>query len=155
MASILEQLEVKPVPKSRKGVKIAIPKGQVGVKIKIIDRTTEDFDRAAVMLRLQQRGLSVPKMEQKQKIKILTEALLDEKPSLSKIEKELKEWREDPVNWQGKEVTSVKPKIKIKKLGRLKISKKGAPATKDTVPSVKKSIGKIKLPTKISKIRSQ
>ena len=155
MASILEQLEVKPVPKSRKGVKIAIPKEQVGVKIKIIDRTTEDFDRAAVMLRLQQRGLSVPKMKQKQKIKILTEALLDEKPPLSKIEKELKEWREDPVNWQGKEVTSVTPKIKIKKLGRLKISKKGAPTTKDTVPSVKKSIGRIKLPTKISIRRSQ
>jgi len=43
MASILEQLEVKPVPKSRKGVKIAIPKGQVGVKIKIIDRKSRCY----------------------------------------------------------------------------------------------------------------
>ena len=75
MSGILEQLEAKPVPKSRERVKIVIPKeAKVQIKTKIIDRSKGDFDRSAIMARLKQRGLSVPKMKQKDKIRVLTEA---------------------------------------------------------------------------------
>jgi len=158
MASILEQLEVKPVPKLQKGVKVVIPKGQVGVKVKIIDRTAEDFDRAAVMSRLRKRGLSVPKMQQKQKIKILTEALMDEKSptEITDKEKELKEFRENPENWTNvKDMPDKKPIVKIKKLGRIKIRKKGTKKPQTTGISIKKPIIKIAKPTKISIRRTQ
>ena len=82
MASILEQLEIKPVPKSQKGINIAIPiKGQVLIKTRVIDRTGEQFDRKAVLRRLQTRGLSIPKIDRQGKIKILTEALIEPVPS--------------------------------------------------------------------------
>ncbi len=106
MSSILEQLEVKPVPKSKERVKIVIPvEGKVKMKTKIIDRTKGDFDRTAVMLRLKERGLSVPKMQQKDKIRVLTEALVDDSTSGTK-EKEKTAVVE--------EKTVPKPVVKIK-----------------------------------------
>ena len=57
MTSILEQLEVKPVPTSKQGVKIVIPsEGMVAIKTKIIDRSSEEFDRSVIMARIKERG---------------------------------------------------------------------------------------------------
>ena len=110
MSSILEQLEVKPVPKSKERVKIVIPvEGKVKMKTKIIDRTKGDFDRTAIMLRLKERGLSVPKMRQKDKIRVLTEALVDDSTSGTKEKEETA---------VVEEKTVPKPVVKIK--GRVK-----------------------------------
>ena len=115
MSSILEQLEVKPVPKSKERVKIVIPvEGKVKIKTKIIDSTKGDFDRTAIMLRLKERGLSVPKMRQKDKIRVLTEALVDDDTTTGTKEiEEAAVVEEVPV---PKPVVKIKGKVKIKKL---------------------------------------
>ena len=80
MASILEKLEVKPVPKTKKGIMVSILReGQVAIKTTVINRQKENanFDREKIMKQLRERKLSVPKMSRKEKIKILTEALVE------------------------------------------------------------------------------
>ena len=109
MSSLLEQLEVKPQSKTQQKVKIIIPtEGQAKVRAKprIIDRTGEEFDRSVIMEKLKRRGLSVPKMKQIAKIRVLTEALSDT-PEKKVIEEEV--------------IKVKKPRIKIKKLGKVKI----------------------------------
>ena len=160
MSGILEQLEAKPVPKSRERVKIVIPKeAKVQIKTKIIDRSKGDFDRSAIMTRLKQRGLSVPKMKQKDKIRVLTEALVDDSgPSTKEIEEvtTVEEAKE-----QKKPVVKIKGKIKIKKLGKIKLKtskkiKKGTitaiaqPETTSVKPAVR-----VRLPKRVSVRRSE
>ena len=80
MSGLLEQLQVKPVSKTQQKVKIVIPtEGQKKVRVKprIIDRTGEEFDRSVIMEKLKRRGLSVPKMKQSAKLRVLTEALME------------------------------------------------------------------------------
>ena len=169
MTSILEQLEIKPIPKTRKGIQIIMsvdkprsesedkPRSESEDKPRsesedkdmsdmgskdmfIIDKTGEDFDRTAIMLQLQKRGLSVPKMKQKDKIKILTEALIDQ-DSIEDVSME-----------ENVMATVAKPKIKIKKLGKIKINKgipKQAISVKpksQSVISKKSSIKRAELP---------
>jgi len=159
MSSILEQLEVKPVPKSKERVKIVIPvEGKVQIKTKIIDRTKGDFDRSAIMNRLKERGLSVPKMRQKDKIRVLTEALVDDStPGTKEIEEETVVEDVPP----PKPVVKIKGKVKIKKLGKIKLKtskkiKKGTitaiaqPETASAKPSVR-----VRLPKRVSVRRSE
>jgi hypothetical protein len=145
MSSILEQLDIKPVPKTKDRVKIVIPgEGAVPIRINVVDRTGDDFDRDAIMAQLKLRGLSVPKMKQKATLKVLTEALVKDTP--------VNETEEVPDPLPKK-----KGKIKIKKLGRIKIKgskniKKGTITTlaETGAPSVR-----VKLPKKISLRRSE
>jgi len=157
MSSILEQLEAKPVPKSRERVKIVIPKeAKVQIKTKIIDRSKGDFDRSAIMARLKERGLSVPKMKQKDKIRVLTEALVDDSGPSTKEAEEV-----TAVEEVKKPVVKIKGKIKIKKLGKIKLKtskkiKKGtitAIAQPDTT-SVKPAV-RVRLPKRVSVRRSE
>ena len=157
MSSILEQLEAKPVPKSRERVKIVIPKeAKVQIKTKIIDRSKADFNRSAIMARLKERGLSVPKMKQKDKIRVLTEALVDDSgPSTKEVEEVT------AVEEVKKPVVKIKGKIKIKKLGKIKLKtskkiKKGTitaiaqPETTSVKPAVR-----VRLPKRVSVRRSE
>uniref|UniRef100_A0A6C0EQ09 Helicase/UvrB N-terminal domain-containing protein n=1 Tax=viral metagenome TaxID=1070528 RepID=A0A6C0EQ09_9ZZZZ len=143
MSSLLEQLEVKPQSKTQQKVKIIIPtEGQAKVRAKprIIDRTGEEFDRSVIMDKLKRRGLSVPKMKQSAKIRVLTEALSD-----------------TPEETVVEEVIKVKPSIKIKKLGKVKI-RVSKNIKKGTITAIAKpgaSVIKVKLPKKISLRRSQ
>jgi len=158
MTSILEQLEVKPVPKSKERVKIVIPvEGKVQIKTKIIDRTKGDFDRSAIMNRLKERGLSVPKMRAKDKIRVLTEALVDDS---TKGTKEIEETTVVEDVAPPKPVVKIKGKVKIKKLGKIKLKtskkiKKGTitaiaqPETASSKPAVR-----VRLPKRVSVKRS-
>ena len=77
MSSLLEQLEVKPQSKTQQKVKIIIPtEGQAKVRAKprIIDSNGEEFDRSVIMEKLKRRDLSVTKMKQSDKIRVLTKA---------------------------------------------------------------------------------
>ena len=70
------------------------------------------------MNRLKVRGLSVPKMRQKDKIRVLTEALVDDsKPSTKEIEEETVVEDVPP----PKPTVKIKGKVKIKKLGKIKL----------------------------------
>lgn len=144
MSSLLEQLEVKPQSKTQQKVKIIIPtEGQAKVRAKprIIDSTGEEFDRSVIMEKLKRRGLSVPKMKQSDKIRVLTEALSD-----------------TPEETVVEEVIKVKkPRIKIKKLGKVKIrgSKNIKKGTITAIAKPETSVIKVKLPKKISLRRSQ
>ena len=123
MASILEQMEVKPIPQSTTGVKMRIPqKGQVAVKATIIDRSKSDFDRQSIMLKMHKRGLSVPKMKQSEQIKALTSAL---------IERELPEEREE-----GETIPKKSTKKFKKIIGKIKLSKKSKKIKKGTITVV-------------------
>ena len=145
MSSLLEQLEVKPQSKTQQKVKIIIPtEGQAKVRAKprIIDRTGEEFDRSVIMEKLKRRGLSVPKMKQIAKIRVLTEALSDT-PEKKVIEEEV--------------IKVKKPRIKIKKLGKVKI-RGSKNIKKGTITAIAKPgtpVIKVKLPKKISLRRSQ
>jgi hypothetical protein len=139
MSSLLEQLEIKPQSKTQQKVKIIIPtEGQAKVRVKprIIDSTGEDFDRSVIMEKLKRRGLSVPKMKQSAKIRVLTEALSDT-PEETVVE-----------------VIKVKPKIKIKKLGKVKI-KGSKNIKKGTITAISDTPIRVKLSKKISLRRSQ
>ena len=140
MSSILEQLQVKPISKPEERVKIVIH-NEEKVRTKVIDRTDEDFDRSAIMAKIKRRGLSVPKMKQSAKIKVLTEALV-------------KDNKDKPV--------IKKPKIK---LGKIKI-KRSTNIRKGTITAISKPIiakttvsetdkPRIKIAKKISIKRSQ
>jgi hypothetical protein len=141
MSSLLEQLEVKPQSKTQQQIKIIIPtEGQAKVRVKprIIDSTGEEFDRSVIMEKLKRRGLSVPKMKQSAKIRVLTEALSD-----------------TPEETVVEEVIKVKPRIKIKKLGKVKI-RGSKNIKKGTITAIAKpDTSVIKLPKKISLRRSQ
>ena len=116
MSSLLEQLQVKPVSGTKQKVKIVIPvEGieKVRVRPRIIDRTGEEFDRSVIMAKLKRRGLSVPKMKQQAKIRVLTKALMDDEDTKDDDEEAVVE------------VPKVKPRIKLKKLGKVKISRLG------------------------------
>ena len=141
MSSLLEQLEVKPQSKTQQKVKIIIPtEGQAKVRAKprIIDRTGEEFDRSVIMEKLKRRGLSVPKMKQSAKIRVLTEALSD-----------------TPEETVDEVIKVKKPKIKIKKLGKVKI-RGSKNIKKGTITAIAKpgTPIRVKLP-KISLRRSQ
>ena len=140
MASILEQMEIKPRPESTKGVKMRIPKeGQVAIKSKIIDKSSGDFDRQSIMLKMHKRGLSIPKMKQSEKIKALTEALIDRE--------DLEESKDGESKLQPKK--SIK-KAKIKKLtGKIKLSKRIKKGTITIVSDSSKP--KLKLSKKFKK----
>ena len=152
MSSILEQLQVKPVSGTKQKVKIVIPvEGieKVRVRPRIIDRTGEEFDRSVIMAKLKRRGLSVPKMKQQAKIRVLTKALMDDEDT--------KDDEEEAVV----EVPKVKPRIKLKKLGKVKIRSKNI--KKGTITAISKpetAISKpgkikIKLPKRLTIKRSQ
>ena len=151
MSSLLEQLQVKPVSKTQQKVKIVIPtEGQKKVRVKprIIDRTSEEFDRSVIMEKLKRRGLSVPKMKQSAKLRVLTEALIDIDPVPPAPGKKVIE--------EVVEVVS-KPKIKIKKLGKVKIrgSKNIKKGTITAIAKPDAPVIRVKLPKKISLRRSQ
>lgn len=118
MASILEQMEVKPVRASKMGVRLNMPsKGGLIIEGKLIDRTDDDeFDRESIMEKIRKRGLSIPMMEQSDRIKFLAEALMEETPELERKDAEKKSTGEEK-----KKVA--KPKIKKLKR-RMKLSKK-------------------------------
>ena len=150
MSSLLEQLEVKPVSKTQQKVKIVIPaEGQAKVRVKprIIDSTGEEFDRSVIMEKLKRRGLSVPKMKQRAKLRVLTEALIGDTPKKKIVEEE------DVVEV----VPKLKPKIKIKKLGKVKIrrSKNIKKGTITAIADPDTSVVRVKLPKKLSIRRSQ
>ena len=168
MASILEKLEVKPVPKTKKGIMVSILReGQVAIKTTVINRQKENanFDREKIMKQLRERKLSVPKMSRKQKIKILTEALVEvddigdsTKDDTSRRNASTIDGTVDgTVDGFVKEIQKVKPKIKIKKIGRLKISKKikKGTITQITDRSQLKSKAKEVIDGKIDVLRSQ
>ena len=92
MASILEQMEVKPVRASKMGVRLNMPsKGGLIIEGKLIDRTDDDeFDRESIMEKIRKRGLSIPMMEQSDRIKFLAEALMEETPELERKDAEKK-----------------------------------------------------------------
>ena len=151
MSGLLEQLQVKPVSKTQQKVKIVIPtEGQKKVRVKprIIDRTDEEFDRSVIMEKLKRRGLSVPKMKQSAKLRVLTEALMDTEPVPPAPGK---------IVVEEEEVVEVKPKIKIKKLGKVKI-RGSKNIKKGTITAIAKPdvpVIRVKLPKKISLRRSQ
>jgi len=144
MSSLLEQMEVKPVSKTHTKVKILIPtETKVRKKPRIVDRTGEEFDRNVIMNKLKRRGLSVPKMKQKETIRVLSEALTAPE-SEEKVE-------------------IIKPKIKLGKvkigkvkikLGKIKI-KKSKNIKKGTITAISDlTKSKVRMP-KISLRRSQ
>jgi len=157
MSSILEQLEVKPV-KSKERVKIVIPaEAKVQIKTKIIDSTKGDFDRTAIMLRLKERGLSVPKMRQKDKIRVLTEALVDDSTSGTKEIEEATVVEEKAI---PKPVVKIKGRVKIKKLGKVKIRtskkiKKGTITAIAQPETSAKPAVRVRLPKRVSVRRSE
>ena len=114
MTSILEQMEVKPVRASKMGVKLNMPsKGGLSIEGKIIDRTDDEgFDRESIMEKIRKRGLSIPMMEQSDRIKVLAEALIDDTLD-----------RDDAEEVPPEKKKSAQPKIKKLKR-RLKLSKK-------------------------------
>jgi hypothetical protein len=118
MTSILEQMEVKPVRASKMGVKLNMPsKGGLSIEGKIIDRTDDEgFDRESIMEKIRKRGLSIPMMEQSDRIKVLAEALIDDTLERDKT-------REIPQQTTEEKKKSAQPKIKKLKR-RLKLSKK-------------------------------
>jgi len=158
MSSLLEQLYVKPISKPEERVKIVIPTEpteRVRAKPKVIDRTDEDFDRSAIMAKIKRRGLSVPKMKQSAKIRVLTEALVEDTGA-----------REEDTGTREEDTVVVKkPTIKIgkiKKLGKLKIRrskniKKGTitAISAPEITSSKPGKSKIRIPKRISVKRSQ
>ena len=158
MSSILEQLEVKPVPKSKERVKIVIPvEGKVKIKTKIIDSTKGDFDRTSIMLRLKERGLSVPKMRQKDKIRVLTEALVDDSTTGTKEIEEAADGEDVPV---PKPDVKIKGKVKIKKLGKVKIRtskkiKKGTITAIAQPETSSKPAVRVRLPKRVSVRRTE
>jgi hypothetical protein len=116
MTSILEQMEVKPVRASKMGVKLNMPsKGGLVIEGKIIDRTDEGFDRESIMEKIRKRGLSIPMMEQSDRIKVLAEALIDDTPELERDDTP----SEVPTEEKKK---PARPKFKLKK--QLKLSKR-------------------------------
>ena len=57
MSSILDQLELKPVPQKKVAVKIVLPKeGQVEIKAQIVDKRDEGYDRKALLKKLKRVG---------------------------------------------------------------------------------------------------
>ena len=116
MTSILEQMEVKPVRASKMGVKLNMPsKGGLSIEGKIIDRIDEGFDRESIMEKIRKRGLSIPMMEQSDRIKVLAEALIDDTPELERDDTP----SEVPTEEKKK---PARPKFKLKK--QLKLSKR-------------------------------
>ena len=53
--SLFNKLQILPVPQKKTKFKLRLEKGKVALKAKIINKTTADFDRAAILKHLRRR----------------------------------------------------------------------------------------------------
>ena len=53
--SLFNKLQILPVPQKKTKFKLKLEKGKVALKTKIINKTTADFDRAAILKHLRRR----------------------------------------------------------------------------------------------------
>ena len=53
--SLFNKLQILPIPQKKTKFKLRLEKGKVALKTKIINKTTTDFDRAAILKHLRRR----------------------------------------------------------------------------------------------------
>jgi hypothetical protein len=131
MASLLERLEVKPIPRKREGITIRLPKEEEGpAKVQVKRKRKGQYDRGAFMRKLAQRGKAMPYLlPEKEQVVSMSEVIapgkvMDCPPNVpvSECEEAAKNLSNVALE-EGVAIPTEKRRISVKKKGRLRLKR--------------------------------